>query len=70
MPKIGKENVVSMLKDYSLDEEKIENIINFVETDGTYKEVFNANGGWTNVAVQAAFGATLSLVGEGGQNLN
>jgi len=42
MPKIGKENVVSMLKDYNLNEETIEKIINFVETDGTYKEVIES----------------------------
>lgn len=39
MPKIGKENVVGMLKDYNIKEETIEKIISFVEIDGTYKDV-------------------------------
>ena len=37
MPKIGKENVVSMLKDYNIGENQIEKIINFVEITGNYK---------------------------------
>ena len=41
MPKIGKENVLSMLKDYNIDEEKIEKIISFVEITGSYKEVIS-----------------------------
>ena len=41
MPKIGKENVVSMLTDYNVGEEKINKIISFVETDGSYKEIIN-----------------------------
>ena len=39
MPKIGKENVILCLKDYNISEENIEKIINFVEIDGSYKEV-------------------------------
>lgn len=41
LPKIGKENVVLTLKDYNISDENIEQIINFVEIDGTYKEVIN-----------------------------
>ena len=39
MPKIGKENVIAMLKDYNINEVTINKIINFVEISGTYKEV-------------------------------
>ena len=41
LPKIGKENVVLTLKDYNISDENIERIINFVEIDGTYKEVIS-----------------------------
>jgi len=42
MPKIGKDTVISILKDNGLSEEKINKIISFVEITGTYKEVINS----------------------------
>jgi histidyl-tRNA synthetase len=41
MPKIGKDNVVSMLKDYNISEKSINEIISFVEIDGNYKDVIS-----------------------------
>lgn len=41
MPKIGKENVILSLKDNNISEEDISKIINFVEIDGTYKDVIS-----------------------------
>ena len=41
MPKIGKENVVLSLKDNNISEEDIKKIIDFVEIDGSYKEVIS-----------------------------
>ena len=41
MPKIGKENVILCLKEYNISEEKLQKIINFVEINGTYKEVIS-----------------------------
>ena len=38
--------------------------------DGTYTDIFNANGGWANVGTQALVGVILSTAGEVGQNIN
>lgn len=47
----------------------VQPVIQKIYKDGTYSEIFNANGGWANVGTQALVGGIMSTVVEIGQNI-